>query len=190
MSMSELTRETMKSEGLKMEYIQELSEKTLAYNEYIREHISNVFKAWKAMQEKCKSEGFIYDDWYFWTIDGAIKQHDISKYSAQEFTQYRRNFYPCTGEEKDEEEFQAAWEHHYKNNNHHWQYWLNEDGTFKEDGGNTQLIAYIEMICDWTAMGYKFGDTALSYYENNKSDIKIAPGYVEFVERVLKQMSE
>lgn len=172
-----------------MEYIQEIADKTRDYNEYIREHRNNVFKAWQEMQIKCKDEPFIVDDWLYGIITQEIKYHDMTKYSSEEFTQYRKNFYPCSEEEKDKAEFEKACKHHYANNSHHWQYWINDDGTFKKAVPWDMMIAYVEMVCDWTAMAYKFGDNALSYYEKNKNEIKIEPEHIEFIERILKSMA-
>jgi len=155
------------------------------------------------MQQKCKDEQFIYDDFWYWNIDHSIKHHDLSKYSAQEFTQYRNSFYPCAEEDVDKDAFDEAWRHHYETNPHHWEYWVNDDGTFKYVGCEdyskitvgkrreyeTIYAGYVEMVCDWTAMGYKFGDSALSYYEKNKAKIKIVPEWTELVEAIMKKMA-
>jgi len=158
----------------------EINDKFIEYCNYIEEHRRNVALAWDEVQHKCKNESFVYDDWKFYMLNDMIKRHDLSKYSAEEFTQYREYFYPCKGDVKDENVFETAWEHHFENNSHHWQYWLN-----KSDEGLYQLLSYVEMICDWQAMGYKFGGNALSYYEAHKDKVKITPDYVGLVERIL-----
>ena len=178
-------------------YLQEIADKTHEYNEYIREHRNNVIKAWTEMQEKCKDEKFVYDEFWFWQIDAAVKSHDMSKYSAEEFTQYRNSFYPCDGEDVDKKSFDNAWKHHYETNIHHWEHWYS-DGKFNICDDEAPLmstnycmiyIGYVEMICDMTAMGYKFGDNALTYYEKNKEEIKILPEWIDFVESILKKMA-
>jgi len=185
-------------------YMQEITEKTHSYNEYILEHQNNVRKAWQEMQEKCEDEQFVYDDFWHGMINYAIKHHDMSKYDAEEFTQYRNFFYPCKYETVDKEAFNTAWKHHYRANCHHWEHWMNEDGTFRGDidaeYSATATVnqvnnyikiytGYVEMICDMTAMGYKFGDNALTYYEKNKHEIKILPNWVNMVERIMKKMA-
>lgn len=79
-----------------------------------------------------------------------------------------------------------AWEHHFRNNKHHWNYWVydwNKYGTELE----SPLLKYckldkpiemdkkyiLEMIIDWTAMGYQFGNTPQEYYLNNYNNIKL-----------------
>jgi len=70
------------------------------YLDYIERHYNNVQKAWELIQEKCKDFNFIYDDNLFFELDGDIKNHDLSKLSSNEFTQYRQFFFPCEGEKK------------------------------------------------------------------------------------------
>ena len=138
------------------------------YLDYIERHYNNVQKAWKLIQEKCKDFHFIYDDNLFFELDGDIKNHDLSKLSSNEFTQYRQFFFPCEGEEKNKDLFKQAWEHHKAENTHHWQTW-----TLDGFGSAKQELALIHNIVDWVAMGFEFNDTAKAYYETNKEDIKL-----------------
>ena len=148
-------------------------ERTREYLDYLEEHIKNVQKAWGILQEKCKDMRFIWDDSYFHEIDKEIKYHDLSKLSECEFIQYRKAFFPADGEIEDKESMASAWEHHKQNNPHHWETWTNGGGDWEKN--------CVHMICDWMAMGFKFGDTAQEYYEKNKDDI-IIPGYaVDFM---------
>lgn len=150
----------------------ELINKTREYIDYIEEHINNVEKAWKEVKIKCKDMRFIWDDFYYFHLDNAIKYHDISKLSEQEFVQYRKDFFPIEEEPK----FDAieAIDHHKRHNFHHWERWT-------KDGNNTPNeweIHCAHMVIDWMAMGYKFNDTAQSYYERNKDKI-ILPDYAK-----------
>jgi len=62
-----------------------------------------------------------------------------------------------------------SWEHHKLANGHHWERWTTNNYSFS-DGW---IIDCVHMVCDWMAMGMKSGDTAKSYYETNKSKIKL-----------------
>lgn len=138
------------------------------YLDYIEEHYNNVQKAWILINEKCKNKGFrfIYDDFVWLTIDEDVKTHDLSKLSAEEFTQYRQYFFPCDNEEKNKEKFNLAWKHHKQENDHHWQTWTKKYESYP------YADAFLVMnIIDWIAMGFKFNDTAKNYYEKNKNDI-------------------
>lgn len=167
------------------------SAKRQEYREYIQEHKENVMRAWKVMQERCKDEYFICDDWKFFHLDAWVKRHDDSKYSREEFEAYRRWFSPTKREKKRKEryaaKFQEALSHHYENNPHHWQYWIGKP-TKGYMGCLEKTLFHVEMVLDWTAMGYKFGDTALQYYKKHKGEIQISPDKVEFVERLLLKM--
>lgn len=135
------------------------------YLDYIEEHYNNVQKAWALVREKCADFDFVKDKNLSIQIEEAVKQHDLSKLSEQEFTQYRQFFYPTTTEEKNVDLFNTAWEHHKANNDHHWQTWTQFGCDEKK------LIALIHNIIDLVAMGFKFGDTAQEYYEKNKDRI-------------------
>ena len=150
--------------------MEEKIKKFREYLDYIEEHYWNVQKAWALINEKCKDKSFrfMYDDFVWHTIDHEVKLHDLSKLSAEEFTQYRQYFFPCSGEIKNKELFNEAWKHHKNYNEHHWQTWTE---TQKE---NPYADAFLIMnIVDWIAMGIKFNDTAKDYYEKNKTEIKL-----------------
>lgn len=159
-----------------------------AYTKYVNNHISNVQKAWNNEVSK------LDDDFIQSNLDELAEQishHDESKYSPNEFDAYRANYNPISDQEKidNEANFQAAWWHHFKNNPHHWQHWLDDNGNFIKDYNLDEIKkAYIEMICDWQAMGYVFGDTAKQYYDQNKDTIKIIPELKEWLEDLLTQL--
>ena len=67
-----------------MKILEEIK-RTREYLDYIEEHILNVEKAWEEVRTKCKDMRFIWDDFYFWNIDAAVKTHDLSNLSENEF---------------------------------------------------------------------------------------------------------
>lgn len=82
------------------------------YDEYLTKHIQAVkacfglFPSWKESRHE-------------------LTEHDISKYSEEEYRAYDDYFYPneySYGFVKDR--FQYAWLHHQNTNKHHWQYWV------------------------------------------------------------------
>lgn len=145
---------------------------TRKYLDYLEEHYNNVQKAWELLQDKCKDMFFISDDYTYIVLDKCIKEHDESKLSAEEFVQYRMYFFPVNEKEKENACFDDAWENHKKLNSHHWEHWTKQSKhTYSE-------IFLIHNIIDWVAMGFKFGDTAQSYYEKNKKEIQF-PDWAE-----------
>lgn len=160
------------------------------YLDYVNNHIENVQKAWNE-EVSLLEDDFIKehkDD-----LAAQIAAHDASKYDEEEFDAYRANYNPINDQEKidNEANFQAAWYHHFQNNPHHWQHWIDEKGELKPLTDEDAIkSAYIEMICDWQAMGYVFGDTAYQYYEQNKDTIKLYPELQNWVEELLNKLEK
>ena len=155
-------------------------EKTREYLDYLEEHINNVEKAWNVFKEKCGDIELIFkgvDETFLYL---QVKNHDVSKFSENEFVQYRRSFYPIIEDEYNHD-FSKAWDHHKKENSHHWENWTKR----KQSGWR---IHCAHMIIDWMAMGYKFGDTAQSYYEKNKDEIKIPDYAMDFVYDIFERI--
>lgn len=153
-----------------MNKVKEKIAKFREYLDYFERHYDNVQKAWALLNEKCQNKGFrfISDDFVWHCIDAEVKMHDESKLSAQEFTQYRQRWFPCEGEDQNDEDFQKAWEHHWKDNPHHWQNWTTNGSDYMY--GDYYVVI---MLCDWVAMGFEFGNTAKSFYEKNKDSINL-----------------
>lgn len=123
---------------------------------------------------------FVSDDFLYCAISDQVDNHDISKLSPAEFVQYRRVFFPIKSEGK-VKELGEAWEHHKDNSPHHWENWTThsvQDDAYVEDQWK---IHCVHMVADWMAMGYKFGDTARTYYERNKDKIKLPDYAVKFI---------
>lgn len=151
------------------------------YLDYLEIHLTNIAKAFQEVSNACDGMAWVGDDFTWHTIRGDILFHDISKFSQEEFTQYRKKFFP-TSEEKEfnfliDEEFQTAWENHKNKNHHH-----HETAKTHND--------IIHMIVDWTAMGYNFGDSAQEYYEKNSKDITLDSENRKFMYEIFKRIKE
>lgn len=159
------------------QYIQ----KTREYLDYLEEHLNNVQRAYKEVCEACFDSLSISNDAEFRTeLERQISEHDLSKFSAEEFVQYRKSFFPIEPKEKLNCGMSTAWENHKKYNSHH-----------HESVKTAVDIAH--MVIDWTAMGYKFGDTAQQYYEANRDKIKLKDKQLEFMYEIfhcLRQFRE
>lgn len=166
-----------------------IAENERKYRKYIDEHKLNVKKAWDYMRQNPKCLDYISSTIIDTNIisvinlvNDLVNNHDYSKYGPEEFDAYRKNFYPISPEEKDEnkEAFEKAWHHHYTNNMHHWDWWY-ESG----NADNMPLVYVIEMVCDWEAMGYKFGNSSKQWYENNKQNIHLGEKQRIFAENLM-----
>jgi hypothetical protein len=163
-----------------------LEDKRNQYREYIDNHVSNVWNAWSNYKNLFICT-VIAKDYEYNKLKINLLKHDESKYSEEEFEFYRKNFFPVSNTEKEnnKENFEMAIEHHYKCNPHHWNYWVDDNGVAKE----MEDIYIIEMICDWIAMGTQFGNTASEYYMKNRDKINLHPATKEKVEYILSQMN-
>ena len=135
--------------------------KSREYLDYVDEHIENVRQAFGELTKLCDGMWWVGDDYAWHTLRRQVIEHDISKLSKEEFVQYRDSFYPICDEDKNNSCFDEAWENHKRKNKHHHE-------SLKD------LLDVVHMVVDWTAMGYKFGDTAREYYEKNKEKISLS----------------
>ena len=136
-----------------------MTPKELEYMDYIEEHIGNVNKAYRLLQDDLFKRFNLNPR----EMDRRIDTHDSSKYTSLEFSGYRQYFYPDTGEVKNKELFDYAWKQHYTVNDHHPEHWKYHD-TLVE----MQDSAIAEMFCDWLAMSMKFHTVPSQWYNDQK----------------------
>lgn len=117
---------------------------------------------------------------------GLIKRglmHDLSKYGTTEFVSsakyFQGNRSPIEAE-KDDHGYSMAWQHHKGHNPHHWEYWIDNVGTYKNDPIKIPYEYVVEMICDWVGAGI--------VYSKNKCDFN--KPYHEPLEYYNAHMSE
>lgn len=158
-------------------------EKIREYCDYLERHLNNVQTSWKTLQEKCDDMQFIYDDYVYWSIDELVKNHDLSKFTAAEFTQYQGNFYPTKKQEGSlvaKEAFAQAWANHLRHNPHHHENWVRKP-YYNPYEAEMHCVC---MVIDWMAMGLEFGDTAESYYKRNKDTIDLPLWAVKLIREI------
>ena len=130
------------------------------YNEYLKEHVQNVQNGIKWMID----HKVLTDDFVIPIVQHFVKNHDASKWNAQEYDAYDDYFYRKGAKEDPEakEAFDYAWLEHIHHNPHHWQYWV----LVNDDEGKPKALdmpdEYIwEMIADWWSFSWKEG----TFYE-------------------------
>lgn len=160
---------------------QDYIEKTREYLDYLEEHLNNVAKAFQEVSEACDGMAWVGDDLTWHTLRREVEYHDMSKFSKEEFTQYRGKFFSVDDELHDTQlldmNFDNAWDNHKHKNHHHW-----ETASKETD--------IVHMIVDWTSMSYKFGGSAQEYYEKNKYDIKVDKKFIPFMYEVFRRLSK
>jgi len=143
------------------------------YQYYIEEHISNIKDVWSLIMGSLECDYWV-DDLTWQSINSLIEKHDESKYTNDEFEHYRQYFYPVDeNSEKDKKKFNIGWNHHQKSNPHHWEYWVLIDGQGRRVL-DMPFIYIFEMLCDWTAMSFKFKDKPSDFYNKNKKRMTLS----------------
>lgn len=154
---------------------QDYIDRTRDYLNYIEEHLENVRKAFIELSEACEGMSWVGDDCAWHSLRAEVMSHDLSKFTKEEFAQYRDSFFPVNDSDKACSCFDVAWENHKRNNHHHHE-------------TATNYLDVIHMVIDWTAMGYKFGDDAQSYFEENKERISISEEHEQFMYEVFNKI--
>lgn len=157
---------------------QDYIDSTRRYLDYLEEHLSNVARAFSELSEACNGkEHWVGDDYEWHTFKAEVENHDLSKFSKEEFTQYRDNFFPVCNEDKENSDFAAAWENH-KNKNHH------------HHETAEHYMDIVHMVIDWMAMSYKFGDNPRDFYNKTKPSMRIDEKYHDYAEKLFDYLDE
>lgn len=101
--------------------------------------------------------------------------HDLSKYSLTEFFSSARYFQGTSSPidaEKREKGYSLAWQHHKGHNPHHWEYWIDNVGTYKNTPCKIPYEYVIEMICDWLGAGIVYSKNKPNYNKPYSEPLK------------------
>lgn len=158
---------------------QDYIDATRKYLDYLEDHLNNVAKAFNELSEACdgKEEYWVGDDYAWWSLKAEVEAHDLSKFSKEEFVQYRDNFFPVNDSDKENSAFDLAWDHHKQHNHHHHETCVNYNDI-------------VHMVIDWMAMGYKFGSNPREFYEKTKPAMNFNQHQYDYVERLLSHLEQ
>lgn len=157
---------------------QDYIDSTRKYLDYIEDHLVNVAKAFSELSDACNGkEHWVGDDCSWYTLHHEVMNHDLSKFSKEEFVQYRDNFFPINDSDKENSCFDAAWENHKTQNRHH-----------HETADNYHDL--VHMVVDWVAMSYKFNDNPRDFYEKTKPKMNLKPEFHDFISKQFDHLEE
>lgn len=157
---------------------QDYIDSTRKYLDYLEEHLSNVAKAFNELSEACDGkEAWVGDDFTWWTFKAEVEAHDLSKFSKEEFVQYRDNFFSVCDAYQDNSGFGPAWENHKEKNHHHHE-------------SSEHFIDIVHMVIDWVAMGYKFGGNPRDFYEKTKPSMSFDEKHHDYVDKILTHLED
>lgn len=177
----------------------ELNRKQEEYVEYIKNHVANVNKVYTeiilplANDQDIMFNTISTEEFRKAVIDvkSDIEEHDASKYSEEEFEDYRSKYFQTSTEKYADEETkkiltakaEEAWEHHYTTNDHHPMFWKDSKTGAPID---MSLRAIIHMICDWEAMSLNFGTDTLEWWKKAEKERKaMTDATINIVEELL-----
>lgn len=160
---------------------EQILEKQEQYKAYISEHRANIQIAWENLKAKINKGMYWLSDREIEDIDYLVEQHDLCKFSEEEFEGYRQWFYPAGDDPTNKILFDAAYLHHQNTSPHHYLHWV-----LRHDSGFTPVdmpLKYvIEMLIDFEAMGMKFNDGAYEYWESHKDTMLMSENTKKLVE--------
>ena len=129
--------------------------------------------------------------------------HDNSKFGPTEFwasARYWQGNRSPIDAEKEVKGYSLAWQHHKGHNPHHWEYWLDNLGTYQNTGLKMPIEYVIEMICDWLAAGIVYGGNKVNYdepydiprafYNSKKKERIFHPETQKLIEHFLDEIAE
>ncbi len=177
---------------------------SLAYDEYLDEHISAVQKGWQWMQDNLLDR---IDPWIreqypntefspidIFEIDDQMRYHDASKTRPEEYYPYDTYFYGGNKSHAVVENFQKAFLLHIHENPHHWQYWIltHDDPDEPETLIEIPLNYIFEMICDWWSFSWRKDDLTeiFNWWDEHKDYIRMHKKSRKVLEYILKEMKD
>ena len=159
-------------------------EQEVAYVEYLDSHRKYVKRAWNLIKQSSTNTEWYNDMFVLISVNYNVPLHDLSKYSAEEFEQYRQWYYPMEDEIRDEELFNQAWNHHKEVNLHHWESMQNISN--KRD----KLAFTLELIADWMSVGYMKNEGVMDYYDKNKDKVILEDWQHELISNTYELIGE
>ena len=151
------------------------------YDEYLKIHKQRLFAAYNDRVEALKNALLLTPEQVL-ELKHRITVHDSSRYSEEEWDNWRKSYFPSDDKEKEEgkESEKKARSHHYKVNAHHPEHW---------HGKEMDKVSIAEMIIDWEADSKADGGNPLLWYigtvDGKDTSKKLNPKTREIVERVL-----
>lgn len=97
--------------------------------------------------------------------------HDNSKFFPTEFISGVKYFQgtssPIDAEKKDKG-YSIAWQHHKGHNPHHWEYWIDNLGSYENTPVKIPYEYVVEMICDWIGAGQTYEGKEWTHHSTKK----------------------
>ena len=113
-------------------------------------------KYWKHFKTIAKHKVIVMYNCFRAGIIWRGLSHDNSKFGPTEFFSSAKYFQSTRSPidaEKEIKGYSLAWQHHKGHNPHHWEYWIDNVGSYKNTPCKIPYDYVVEMICDWIGAG-------------------------------------
>lgn len=169
-----------------MNFVEEESNMSVQYDNYLTEHKNGVAKGFEWLCENCPD--VIYPG-FEWQI---CINHDHSKSDPEEYAAYDAYFYGNNRSYAVVQNFKLAWLRHIHHNPHHWQHWIliNDEPSEGMVIMDMSDVYIVEMICDWWSFSWRKGDLTeiFKWYDEHKDYIKLSESTRKKVEDILDKI--
>lgn len=157
------------------------------YDDYLREHIANVGKAWVWMRDNLAVSPVLEAE-----VENLVRMHDISKTKRDEYRAYDDYFYVGNRSARVVRDFNKAWLKHIHRNPHHWQHWVLIHDDEPMEALEMPLEYVYEMIADWWSFSFKSGNLReiFSWYEKHGPGMILHPKTKNLVEDILGRIKD
>lgn len=157
------------------------------YDDYLREHIANVGKAWVWMRDNLAVSPVLEAE-----VENLVRMHDMSKTKSDEYRAYDDYFYGGNRSARVVRDFNKAWLKHIHRNPHHWQHWVLIHDDEPMEALEMPLEYVYEMIADWWSFSFKSGNLReiFLWYEKHGPGMILHPKTKNLVEDILGRIKD
>ena len=166
-----------------MIYEQFMTENQKKYLSHIKKHRKLVKECWRVFKKLKETNGLLADDFFYWTIEGNIENHDASKIEADEFYPFCQWFYPEPNAVKRVKYFLHGVNRHIRRNKHHPEYWVVIDADAKQTILDMPTEYIIEMMMDWCAISIAFENKPSEWYDSKGPKKIMSRDTLNFVDK-------
>ena len=156
--------------------------KDLNYFEHYAKHTYYVVLAWKVICEELWKRNMLTAE-EFEKTSKHIAWHDQSKMDKDEWDPYKERFYGDKNDPEVRESFKEAVKKHKAKSLHHYE-------SLKEYKGPDWRCYIVELVCDYIAMGWEFGNYILEYYDSKREEIDLPSEYKVYLESIINMLRE
>lgn len=142
------------------------------------EKMTNRQKYWAHFKTICAHKWAVAQQCFRCGLIWQGLAHDASKFSFTEFwasAKYFQGDRSPIDAAKEIDGYSAAWFHHKGRNAHHWEYWIDNLGTYENKPTKMPYKYVVEMMCDWIGAGQVYNKDTWNVHQVSAYYNKVRP---------------